>query len=79
MMNNIINQLVMSLNPQMRSEIDNIQRLINNGYSPEQALQQRLGNHPRFNEAVNIVRSKSPEELNGFFNNVYRSANGNFR
>ncbi|MCM1339779.1 MAG: hypothetical protein NC191_08920 [Muribaculaceae bacterium] len=76
MINNVLQNIMMSrMNPQMRSQIENIHRMAMQGGNPEQYLMQQFGNDPKFQQVVNLVRNKSPEELNNYLGNIYNSFN----
>lgn len=76
MMNNILQNIMMSrMNPQMRAQIQNIHKMAMQGGNPEQFLMQKFGNNPQFQQVVNLVRGKSPEELNNYLGNIYNSLN----
>lgn len=76
MMNNILQTIMMNkIPPQMRSQIENIHKMAMQGGNPEQYLMQKFGNNPQFQQAVNLVRSKSPDELNNYLGNIYNSLN----
>lgn len=75
-MNNILHNIMMSkMNPQIRSQIENIHKMAMQGGNPEQYLMQKFGNNPQFQQAVNLVRGKSPDELNNYLGNLYKSLN----
>lgn len=75
MMNNVLQNIITRMNPQMRAQLENIQRLAMQGGNPEHFFLQRFGNDPKFQQAMNIVRGKSPEELNSYLGNLYNSMN----
>lgn len=78
MMNNILQNIMMSkMNPQMRSQIENMHKMAIQGGNPEQFFMQRFGNDPKFQQAMNIVRNKNPQELDYYLGNLYNSLNNN--
>lgn len=71
MMNNILQNIMMSkMNPEMRSQIDNLYKMAMQAGNPEQFLMQRFGNDPKFQQAMNIVRGKNPEQLQTYLGNI---------
>lgn len=73
-MNNILQNIMMSkMTPEMRANIENIHKMAMQGGNPEQYLMQRFGNDPKFQQVVNLVRNKSPEEFNSYLGNLYNS------
>lgn len=72
-MNNVLQNIIGRMNPEMRSQIENIQKMAMQGGNPEQYLMQRFGNDPKFQQVVNLVRSKSPEDFNNYLGNIYNS------
>lgn len=79
MMNNSLQNIMMAkIQPQMRTEIENTYKMAMQQANPEQFFQQRFGNNPNFQKAMNIVRNKSPEEFNNYLGNLYNTlSNGN--
>ena len=76
MMNNMLQNIMMSkMNPQMRVQIENLHKMAMQGGNPEHFFLQRFGNDPKFQQAMNIVRNKSPEEFNNYLGNLYNSLN----
>lgn len=74
MMNNMLHNIMMSkMSPEMRSQIDNLYKMAMQAGNPEQYFMQRFGNDPKFQQAMNVVKNKSPEELNNYFGNIYNS------
>lgn len=70
-MNNILQNIMMSkMNPEIRSQIDNLYKMAMQGGNPEQFLMQRFGNDPKFQQAMNVVRSKNPEQLQVYLGNI---------
>ncbi len=70
-MNNILQNIMMSkMNPEMRSQIDNLYKMAMQAGNPEQFLMQRFGNDPKFQQAMNIVRGKNPEQLQTYLGNI---------
>lgn len=75
-MNNILQNIMMSkMTPQARANVENIYKMAMQGGNPEQYLMQRFGNDPKFQQVVNIVRNKNPQELNSYLGNLYNSLN----
>lgn len=71
MMNNILQNIMMSkMNPEMRSQIDNLYKMAMQAGNPEQFLMQRFGNDPKFQQAMNVVRGKNPEQLQTYLGNI---------
>lgn len=71
MMNNILQNIMMSkMNPEMRSQIDNLYKMAMQAGNPEQFLMQRFGNDPKFQQAINVVRGKNPEQLQTYLGNI---------
>lgn len=70
-MNNILQNIMMSkMNPEMRSQIDNLYKMAMQAGNPEQFLMQRFGNDPKFQQAMNVVRGKNPEQLQTYLGNI---------
>ena len=69
----MLNNLLMSLDPQTRSMIDSIYNEAMQSGNPEQFLSQRFGNNPNFQKALNIYKSKTPDEINTYLGNIYNS------
>lgn len=74
MLNNI--QSIMNILPaQMQSQINMVYQAAVNSGNPEQFLMQRFGGNENFMKAYNVARNKSPEELNNYLGNIYKSMN----
>lgn len=78
MMNNILQNIMSSqMTPQMRTQIENIHKMAMQGGNPAEFLMQRFGNNPKFQQAIEIVRNKTPEEINNYLGNLYTSLSNN--
>lgn len=74
MMNNILQNIMMSkIPPQMREQIENVHKMAMQQTNPEQFLMQRFGNNPKFQQAMNAIKGKSPEEINNYLGNLYNT------
>lgn len=77
MMNNFAQMILMQMPPQIRQQIEQTYQMAMQSGNPEQFLTQRFGNNEGFNKALNISRSKSPEEFNNYLGNISRTMNNN--
>lgn len=77
MMNNIVQTILMQMNPQTRQQIEQTYQMAMQSGNPEQFLMQRFGNNEGFNKVLNISRNKSPEEFNNYLSNISRTMNNN--
>ena len=72
MMNNILNMLP----PHVQQEINNVYKQAMQSNNPEQFLAQKFGNAPYYQKAMDVYKSKSPDELNTYLGNIYKSMKG---
>lgn len=77
MMNNIVQTILMQMNPQIRQQIEQTYQMAMQSGNPEQFLMQKFGNNEGFNKVLNISRNKSPEEFNNYLSNISRTMNNN--
>ena len=77
MMNNFINHAVFARISQ--SERMNIESIFNQGMmqpNPEQYFMQKYGNNPAVQQAMQIVRGRSPQEINNYLDNLNTTFKG---
>ena len=77
MMNNIVQTILMQMNPQIRQQIEQTYQMAMQSGNLEQFLMQKFGNNEGFNKVLNISRNKSPEEFNNYLSNISRTMNNN--
>lgn len=47
--------------------------MLQNSNNPMAMLSQLMGNNPQFNQVMNILQNKSPQEMEQYVRNMYQS------
>lgn len=72
-MQNNLNQIYMSLNPQVQMRVNDIYNQMMRSGNPEQFLVQHYGNDKGVQQALKLKKEKTQDEFNSYLDNIVKS------